>query len=190
MNVMRACAFAPEATSRSAARMEVTTRARIMVLTLCYTTDSSDATRLTRGDGGTVDFGRHASSEQIDRQHETSFAQLVVHENAFEAGQRAVHDADAIAVTKVRVREHRNVRVDETLNRVNLGVGNRRQTRPSVLEDADDASHLEHLDVAVLVNRRANEQVTGKHRNANDARLAGARGPHAHFGEERGKALG
>ena len=80
----------------------------------------------TRG----VDLDGHARLQQVDREHEPPFGRLLPDEQAFDADERTLDDADAIAMVEVHVREDRHARAEETLDGVDFVRGDRRQPRP------------------------------------------------------------
>ena len=59
-------------------------------------------------------------------------------------------------------RKHRDAGGGYLLNRVDLGVGYRGQPRPSIFEHAHDPLNLQQIDVAVLVERRSDEDRLGR----------------------------
>ena len=103
--------------------------------------------------------------------------------------QRALGHFDAIALREMLVREDRHFGRDDLLQGIDLGVGHRREARPSVFENAHDAARFQNLDVAAFVHLVAHEEVAGKHRHANQPLLAAALRPDAHLWQECGESF-
>src|SRR5258705_6374840 len=140
----------------------------------------------TRG----VDLDGHARLQQVDREHEPPFGRLLPDKQAFDADERTLDDADAIAMVEVHVREDRHARADETLDGVDFVRGDRRQPRPAAVENPHDTARLQNLHVAGLVHGVSHEEVAGKDRHGRDARFTVASRPHRPLGQEWRERIG
>src|SRR6266566_2141037 len=126
-NVRFVCDLAIDGRTRSTAK----TSAMIGILT-----GISDRMAGSTGlDPLTVDVDTDAGLQQVDGDDEASLVRLLANEEAFESGQWSLDHAHAVALTEVRVRKERDAGVDETLDRVDLRIRNRRQPCPAAVED-------------------------------------------------------
>src|SRR5438128_9278150 len=94
-SVICVCDLVSEGRARSAARIRLVIAIRIVI--------SHRMASLAGFDKRTVDLDCDARLEQIDRDDEASFARLVPDEHPFESGERALDDANAVALLEVRV---------------------------------------------------------------------------------------
>ena len=133
-------------------------------------------------DTGRIDLDGHARLQQVDRQHEAAFVRLLAYEHAFEADERTLDDADAVALLEVRMRGQRDTRGHETLDGIDFVGRNRRQPGPPAVENPHHATRFQNLHVAGLVHSVPHEEVAGKNRHLRDAGLALASRPYGHLG--------
>src|SRR5215470_15753346 len=63
-----------------------------------------------------IDLDGHARLQQVDRENEPPLVRLLPDEHPFDANERPLDDAHAIALVEVRVREERHARSDKALD--------------------------------------------------------------------------
>src|SRR6266850_1541479 len=142
-----------------------------------------------RLEGRAIELDGDAAPEQVDGHHEQSLLGIHPDHNALDIGERSPRDPHALSFTQVGVRKHRQSRPDESLNRLDLGVGDGGQLVPPLTEHSHQAPRLADFDVSGLVDRVPEKEVSAEQRQARETPDAAAPAPRLDRGKEQLESL-
>lgn len=104
------------------------------------------------------------------------------------SGPRVI--SDLLALAQIGMGQDGHAGAHDPPKHFDLAFGNDGQPVPSFPKDADEPSHLPHLDVALLVEGVAEEEISGKHRDARETPEPASRGPRLDLRQKRPEPLG
>src|SRR3989442_3134122 len=118
-----------------------------------------------------VELDGDAAPKEVDRHDEEAFLGISSDQDAFHVSERPVGDAHALPYPQIGIGKDREVGVDNLLDRFDLRIGNDLEPVPPLAEHPHQAACLVNLEVACLVDRVTQEEITSEERN-------GAADPH------------
>src|SRR2546425_3315786 len=105
---------------------------------------------------------RHASLEEVDRHDEETFLRVRSDENSLHARERPPLDAKPLPLLEILVWQHAAAGAKELLDGLDLRVTQGQQPIPPLTEDPQKAAFFADLQVALLVHRMTQEEVSSE----------------------------
>ena len=132
----------------------------------------------------------HTALQEVDGDYEETFLRIRSDENPLHVGEWPPRDAHPLPFAEIRVGKDRKTRSEESLNRLDLRIGDHSELVPALPKDAHEPARLVDLEIARLVHRMSQKEVSAEQRDAREAPDPAASGPRLDRGKEQIEALG